>query len=179
MPPSHHEHYFIKAVESGCLKIYEDGSVYRVAKKTNGKLIKITPKEIKYLDRSGYVKIVLKINCKAYTCYAHRVVWTYFNGNIPNNKEINHRNCIKQDNRIANLELVTKSENHLHAHRNGRHDTQRGEKIGLSKLTSKDIIEIRRLHNKGAIQGDIAYDYSVTQACISDVVNGKTWRHVS
>lgn len=49
----------------------------------------------------------------------HRVIWESVHGPICEGFEINHRNGIKDDNRIANLELVTHSENVKHAHRTG------------------------------------------------------------
>ena len=40
----------------------------------------------------------------------HRVVWEHYNGKIPENHDIHHINHNRQDNRIENLELYTKSE---------------------------------------------------------------------
>lgn len=53
---------------------------------------------------------------------AHRMVWESVHGPIPPGKEINHINGIKSDNRIANLEAVTPSENTKHAYRIGLKD---------------------------------------------------------
>lgn len=40
----------------------------------------------------------------------HRVVWEHHNGEIPKGYDIHHINHNKQDNRIENLELYSKSE---------------------------------------------------------------------
>ena len=40
----------------------------------------------------------------------HRVVWEFYNGVIPSGHDIHHINKNKEDNRIENLELYTKSE---------------------------------------------------------------------
>ena len=43
--------------------------------------------------------------------WEHRVVWTQHHGAIPKGMQIHHRNSNKLDNRIENLELVTRSQN--------------------------------------------------------------------
>ncbi len=47
----------------------------------------------------------------------HRIVADTFLINWENKPDINHRNGIKTDNHVDNLEWVTKSENSLHSHR--------------------------------------------------------------
>lgn len=43
----------------------------------------------------------------------HRLIWIYFNGDIPNEMMIDHINGIKDDNRIENLRVVSRSINGL------------------------------------------------------------------
>ena len=47
----------------------------------------------------------------------HRVVAQTFIGNIPKGKEINHMSGDKHDNRVDNLEIVTRHQNLIHYHR--------------------------------------------------------------
>lgn len=72
---------------------------------------------------------------------AHRLIWEAVNGPIPDGLQINHKNGIKHDNRIENLELVTQSENAKHAYRIGLQSASgdhNGRRIGkLRKLRSK------------------------------------------
>lgn len=51
----------------------------------------------------------LHFNGKIYAI--HRVIWTMFNGPIPEGYCINHINCNPSDNRINNLELATSQQN--------------------------------------------------------------------
>jgi hypothetical protein len=44
----------------------------------------------------------------------HRVVAQTFLGKIPKGKEVNHKNLDKHDNRVENLEYMTRSENQIH-----------------------------------------------------------------
>jgi hypothetical protein len=57
-------------------------------------------------NQNGYV--MLSIDSKKYL--AHRVIWFYVHGNWPEN-DIDHINQVKNDNRIANLREVYKSQN--------------------------------------------------------------------
>lgn len=98
----------IKGYE-GLYAVTDDGRVwsYPKATKHNGKMITLSP------HRSGYITVELSKNGKQKRFYVHRLVAQAF---IPNEKkEVNHKNGIKTDNRVENLEWVTSSENKLHA----------------------------------------------------------------
>lgn len=43
--------------------------------------------------------------------YLHRFIWECYNGIIPPGLKIDHKNDIRDDNRLCNLQLVTPSEN--------------------------------------------------------------------
>ena len=64
-------------------------------------------------DKYGYMLCgVRKYAEKSYKTYrVHRFVWECFNGNIPEDKVIDHINEIKDDNRLINLQLLTNQEN--------------------------------------------------------------------
>lgn len=57
-------------------------------------------------DRDGY--LVVGINKKVYR--VHRLVWLYVYGEMPST-DIDHINRVRDDNRIENLRLATKSQN--------------------------------------------------------------------
>ena len=87
--------------------VSKNGEVYNI--KTNIKL-KQTP------NRSGYIRYTLRINNKNITKQAHILVMeTWGNKKILSNQVINHKDGNKTNNNIENLEIISKSENALHA----------------------------------------------------------------
>jgi hypothetical protein len=66
-----------------------------------------------FVRHDGYVDIRYD---GRYVGKAHRLIWESVHGPIPEGLEINHRNGIRWDNRIDNLELVTKSQNKKHSY---------------------------------------------------------------
>lgn len=69
------------------------------------------------IDEEGYV--IVSIKNRLYR--AHRLVWIFHHGSIGSGLVIDHINCIRSDNRIENLRLVTvqiNTQNRKKAHRN-------------------------------------------------------------
>ena len=97
------------------------GNVYstRVSKKYNpkGNLYKLT-----LWDKhpSGYVNAGVYntpgIKNKKYF-RVHRLVWENHMGPIPEGMDVDHKNSVKTDNRLENLQLLTRRENILKYHR--------------------------------------------------------------
>lgn len=63
---------------------------------------------------------------------AHRVVWEMHNGRITNGMHIDHLNHIRNDNRIENLRLVSRTEN------NRNKSLSKVNKTGVSGVRLKD-----------------------------------------
>lgn len=67
-----------------------------------------------HIDKDGYIKYTLYKNGKPNNVFAHRLVAEAFIDNPENKKQVNHKNGIKSDNRVENLEWNTASENIQH-----------------------------------------------------------------
>jgi hypothetical protein len=66
----------------------------------------------------GYKSFNTSINGVRKKYYVHRVVALLYIPNPKNLKEVNHKNGIKSDNRVENLEWCTRKENVQHAYKN-------------------------------------------------------------
>ena len=127
---------------------------------------------------NGYLKVSL---CKcgiAKTHYVHRLVSETFIGNSGEKMQVNHKNCDKTDNAVTNLEYTTPKGNTQHAIENGLFSTS-GESNGRSKLTARDIPNIRRDLASGEYsQDEIAEKYGVKKNAISMIKLGITWKSI-
>ena len=127
----------------------------------------------------GYVRYCLRdINKKPQTLQAHRLVWLSFVGPIPDGLQINHKNGIKNDNRLENIEVVTHSENMFHRYRELGIIGVRGSKNNFAKLTESDVAQIRMRLKNGESHASIAKLFPVSRPNISHIATRKTWPNV-
>ncbi len=127
-------------------------------------------------NKHGYLKITLSKNCKPYYCLIHRLVALAFIDNPNSKKIINHKNGIKLDNNVKNLEWVTTSENTKHAWDNGLIKNIYGEEKSTSKLKEIDIVEI--FYSKlNAI--DLSIKYNISKEHVRLIKRGGTWKHIT
>lgn len=59
-----------------------------------------------------------------------------------------------------------------------RNNPTRGIKSGKTKLTNKDVIDIRCLRRFNATLQEIANYYGIVHQTVSDITTRKTWKHV-
>lgn len=113
----------IKGFE-GCYQISNLGNVRgldRIVLNSKNIEIKIKGKVLKQKsDKDGYKLVNLNVTGKGkITFKIHRLVALHFIENDCKEKtQVNHKNLIKNDNRVENLEWVTQTENQRHARRN-------------------------------------------------------------
>lgn len=150
-------------------KVYRDGSIVN----KDGHLLS------QVVDKFGYAKVCLTINGKQKTERVHRVVAICYIENSEGKPFINHINGIKTDNDVSNLEWCTSSENMIHADKNGLRNIN-GEKNKSSKLTEKQVIEIRELKKSNSYTNtELSKMFNVSDSNISYIVKNKSWKFLS
>lgn len=139
-----------------------------------------TKKEIilkTFKNGDGYLKYKLCINGKEKSVISHRLVANEFLENPFNKPQVNHKNGIKDDNRVDNLEWVTSSENVIHSLANNLKIPQKGSEHGMSKLTEKEVLEIRAIGRTKTLK-EVGKMYNVDMSLISLILLNKIWNHV-
>ncbi len=140
------------------------------------------------VTRDGYRRVRFSAGKRGLSLLAHRVVALVFIGPPPDGMQVNHIDGDKLNNAVENLEYVTCRENIRHSIRMGLF--ARGERMGSSKLTEEQVLEIRRLYSEGGgvIRAGCAAKHStralakrfgVSASAISGIVTGRTWTHLT
>lgn len=124
-------------------EVDEVGSVWSLDYNHTGKR-----KELKqYLDEDGYPYVFFVVNRKRYKRAVHRLVAQSLLPPKPTPKhQVNHKNGVRDDNRLPNLEWMTSKENTLHGWRvNGRKVTQ---KMRAASSRNAKLLNEKRWHAK-------------------------------
>lgn len=107
----------------------------------------------------------------------HRVTWEWKNGPIPEGLCVLHKCDVPACVNPKHLFLGTKTDNAKDRDRKGRQ--ARGERSFLSRLTEKQVKEIRRKFSEGGVtKVQLAKEFGVTDPAIGAIVRRKVWKHV-
>ena len=105
---------------------YEVSNIGRVRRKAgftyykDGRIAQFSQTILKpAIDKKGYEKVYLSVGSKKHTVRVHRLVAKAFIDNPDNKETVNHIDCNKRNNCVANLEWASNTENMRHAFSKG------------------------------------------------------------
>ncbi len=156
------------------LFVTEDGDVFRYGVK------KLTH----YRKQSGYLYVSYEVQPTGATRgkrqrkhLVHRLVASVYCGGYDKKLTVNHKNGIKTDNRVENLEWVSLTDNIKHGWATGLY-TGRGSKHHNSRLTNDVVLEIRARLLAGERGCAVAAAYGIGRSQVSAIRVGKSWAHL-
>lgn len=128
--------------------------------------------------KAGYGEIM--IDGKMW--YAHRLSYTLYVASIPlglhvlhhcDNRRCVNPHCLFTGTNLDNIaDMVTK----------GRQAGAKGEKAGNVKLTTDQVLDVRRRYRRLGHNSsnclDLAIELGVTKSCIQHVLQGRNWSHL-
>lgn len=152
---------------------------YYISNKGNVKSIryigiygKMVEKELKQRsDKDGYLRVW--ISGYSGSVLIHRIVAKYFLEDYSEELTVNHKNLIKYDNRVENIEMMTMKENVNHAwdifKKRGWESLaskKEKEKIEMRKKRAKRLKEMNKCRNKGMKLSEIGNIYGLSEKTV-------------
>ncbi len=128
-------------------------------------------------QKFGYGKITSGGD-RGQTLIAHRVVWEWTYGPIPNNLRVLHKCDVPQCVNPEHLWLGTQGDNMQDCVHKGRFPRLHGDAHYSSKLSTNSVIEIRQRYRDGLTQRQIAVEYGVSPTTIWQALHNVTWPDV-
>jgi hypothetical protein len=146
-------------------------------------------------NNRGYLRVRLCKDGKKKAYLIHRLVGQTYIPNPENKEQINHKNGIKTDNYIGNLEFCTRSENAQHAWSIGLNKPSDKQKLTASKigkiygkLNAKPVFQLEKYTNKFVKLWDSLCDIekelginrgNISKCCLGKVksVGGYIWKY--
>ena len=129
------------------------------------------------LEKDGYLRIGFWKEGKQKYYNVHRLVAESFCLEKEGyQNQINHINKIKSDNRLDNLEWVTRHQNIQHGFITGLIKPLRGEQAVNCTLTNEQVLYI---FNYNGSPRQLSRDLGMPYSKIASIRNGVTWNHVT
>lgn len=139
---------------------YQASDRGRIRSRKSGawQVLRLTPH-----SKTGYLVVSPRVGSRYIARSVHRLVARAFLGEA-NGRDVNHINGNKHDDRLQNLEYLSRGENHRHAYRTGLR-----EPVGR-KLTGSQVRLIAALVGT-ASQKEIAKQFGVSRATVGRIQN--------
>lgn len=124
------------------------------------------------LRRDGYIDV--KLNYRRFL--VHRLVAMAFLSNPNSKAQVNHKDGVRSNTNIENLEWVDQFENMEHALRAGLFPDRKGEKNGRATITKETAEFIKRLLSQGLKPILISEQLDVSIGVVRNIKRGAAWK---
>ena len=161
--------------ENDCYAVDRDGHIYRVCRQQRSKSGRLISKyETRRLsgslDVDGYAIYRMTVNGRKKHVKGHRIVLNAYLGQRAE-MCVNHKNGVKADNRLENLEWLTIAQNNAHAIRTGLFNPKKIDQTHHTKVFRTDYVTIYVMHKHFGIRRvEIAKRNRVCRQTIDHVV---------
>lgn len=166
----------------GLYQAGEDGKIYSVERwvshSKSGRQFVPGAQRVLSLHETGYLVVRLSCNGVARTHRVHRLIAKAFIENPSCEVFVNHKNGVKTDNAVTNLEWCSPKENTNHAISTGLFSVS-GVSNPSAKLSKSDILNMAELVESGEKLKDIAIAFGVNRNTVSKALDrefGFSWR---
>ena len=132
----------------GLYKVSDKGNVLSLSYNRTGvsKILK------GFKDTHEYLQVKLSRNGVYKVFFIHRLVLLAFVGKpIEDRVECKHKNLVRGDNRLENLEWVTRSENMHHADKKGNEVIKQMQSLGVDALVLSDELQAKVVEKRRCI----------------------------
>lgn len=110
--------------------------------------------------------------------YTHRMSYELHCGPVPERLLVLHRCDVRHCVNPEHLFTGTQKENLADRDAKGRQNYARGERIGASKLSPDQVLDIRRQFSLGRSKTSLGRGFNVCTTNIAKIVSRKTWTHI-
>lgn len=123
-----------------------------------------------FISGQGYEVVSFSVENLVSKHLVHRLIaQTLIENSDPSKIWVNHKDGIKTNNSVHNLEWVTPSQNNLHSYKLGLNVAKKGEDHFASKLSNAQVAEIKLLLEQGYFYKQIAKLYNVSTSLIGSI----------
>jgi HNH endonuclease/NUMOD4 motif len=149
---------------------------YRGSINKHCKTLSTEPKiKSSWVNDNGYCIVSIGNNISR---RVHVLVADAFLGPKPLGMDVNHKDGNKQNNRIENLEYLTRSENHKHAFRLGLAKSPftgvKGDHHRNTKVLDADVRTMREEYANGTSRQALAAKYGISYYTVWDITTGRS-----
>ena len=160
-------------------RVIEDFPNYKVS--TGGVVLRITRasgtypgKRVKEVEINQYKAVRMMRSGKIVKRYVHVLVARAFIGPPPSDRhEVNHKDCDPHNNRVSNLEYLTRRENIQHAIRMGvKYSFPTGDAHPFCRITDDAVSRLRTLAEEGVPTCELSDEFGITTGHVRKIVRG-------